>query len=1043
MKFICNNIKVGILFFFFILIYSFSVGQNDSSDYLISYNLLSVEDGLASREVYCALQDNDGFMWFGTRNGLNRFDGKTFQLFTKQKNKLKDNNIIQLVKDNNNHLIIAYGQRGYHKRIKQIDVMDLTTHSIQSLTQLFPKLPFDEANIFWIANDGRDICFLVDKPYQYWRLTPKGFELKCEMKNWDNALKKPNYITEIQPNWYYLFREGYAVISLDNADYSYVVTPEGYTSIKNSEYKIAGVLPDKEILWFKYSFGEGRYVTFYKRTQNGVFEQWDFSFPKPLPNHNMYIVQSGNYYDIGIFSPGNGLYLYNHKSIQKLLDASEFRGYESFFNLFTDNQNNKWFCTPTGVFKVKLEKNRFVHYFTKAQTGSKDNNQVRGIYVDKKGNLYANVWQTFYSSEGVRLLTSEINFALLKFKNSFFTGERHLRQFDIEAKSFLPYEPNLCPDGNMEICAIDSLSNNELLLGYTKSIEKFNITTKQITYLKNKSSEFPIAKYVYRFIRRKNKEIWAVAENGLFLLDEKAESVIDYWGQEANDRMHKLPFDRLHDAFEDNQGVFWLATNGDGLYRWDKSKNDFRQFNITAGFPSDILYRIEEDGDHNLWISTDNGLVRFNTKDYRISTYTTKEGITHNEFNKISSFKAADGKMYFGGLDGVNAFYPKDFSSDTARTNIPLRIISYSQFSGEEDELIDQTSKLLEEKKITLQPGDRFFNLEFKLLDFTEGKSSYTYKIEGIDKDWNFINQNSIRLSGLPYGNYTLRIRGQSQIGRESLNEITIPIEVVTPLFKKLGFQIFILILITAAILLLLRYRIASLKRNSELLAYTVDKRTTQLRETLEERDVLLKEIHHRVKNNLQVIVSLLTIHQQKIDSPTLQQAFAEAKTNVRSISLIHENLYQHDSLAAVDLFSFANDLFKLLNDLFNPTKENVNFVNNILGTELDIETAVPFGLVLNELITNSFKYAFKKNKELLISLTIIEDKMNNQFTLIYIDNGEGLPAEIDFNKTKTMGISLMRDLCRQMGGTVEYQFNKGSCYTIRFLSLNGRKQFE
>src|SRR4029079_4360839 len=125
----------------------------------------------------------------------------------------------------------------------------------------------------------------------------------------------------------------------------------------------------------------------------------------------------------------------------------------------------------------------------------------------------------------------------------------------------------------------------------------------------------------------------------------------------------------------------------------------FRQFNSADGFPSDILYRIESDDYNNLWISTDNGLVRFNTKDFKTRTYTTTDGISHNEFNRTSSFKAKDGRLFFGGLNGVNAFYPKDFQGDSTDAELPIYVISFNKFSANEDRLVDQTKELLAQNK--------------------------------------------------------------------------------------------------------------------------------------------------------------------------------------------------------------------------------------------------------------------------------------------------------------------------------------------------------
>src|SRR6185503_14153392 len=128
---------------------------NNSPEYTVTKKLLSVEDGLASHEVFCGVQDKAGFLWFGTRNGLNRYDGINCLLFTRQKNNLQDNKVVQLAKDNANNLFIEYGSTGFQlSTIGKIDVMNAATQQVKTLTETFPKMPFKEQDVYWISNDG-------------------------------------------------------------------------------------------------------------------------------------------------------------------------------------------------------------------------------------------------------------------------------------------------------------------------------------------------------------------------------------------------------------------------------------------------------------------------------------------------------------------------------------------------------------------------------------------------------------------------------------------------------------------------------------------------------------------------------------------------------------------------------------------------------------------------------------------------------------------------------------------------------------------------
>ncbi len=153
--------------------------------------------------------------------------------------------------------------------------------------------------------------------------------------------------------------------------------------------------------------------------------------------------------------------------------------------------------------------------------------------------------------------------------------------------------------------------------------------------------------------------------------------------------------------------------------------------------------------------------IKFNTINYTSRTYTTKDGLSHNEFNRISSYKAFDNRMYFGGMNGVNAFYPSTFWNDNKVFNAPLQVISYSKFTDKSGLVVNNTNEINSKNEIEIRPEDKFFGLEFLLLDYENQRHQYAYKINGIDKDWNYINDNSIRLSGLPHGQYLLQIANE------------------------------------------------------------------------------------------------------------------------------------------------------------------------------------------------------------------------------------------------------------------------------------------
>jgi PAS domain S-box-containing protein len=193
--------------------------------------------------------------------------------------------------------------------------------------------------------------------------------------------------------------------------------------------------------------------------------------------------------------------------------------------------------------------------------------------------------------------------------------------------------------------------------------------------------------------------------------------------------------------------------------------------------------------------------------------------------------------------------------------------------------------------------------------------------------------------------------------------------------------------------------------------------RTKELAASLKEKEVMLKEIHHRVKNNLQIISSLLNLQSGKIKNNEDLELFNESQHRVKSMAMIHELLYKSKELGKIDFAEYLKKLISSLRQSYSPRK-NIIFRINIKNVFLDIESSVPFGLIINELVTNSFKYAFpdKKDGEIIID---VEKTDKDNLRLIYSDNGIGIPESINIFETKTLGLRLVNILIQQLGGSL------------------------
>jgi len=208
--------------------------------------------------------------------------------------------------------------------------------------------------------------------------------------------------------------------------------------------------------------------------------------------------------------------------------------------------------------------------------------------------------------------------------------------------------------------------------------------------------------------------------------------------------------------------------------------------------------------------------------------------------------------------------------------------------------------------------------------------------------------------------------------------------------------------------------------------------RIRALQDSLKEKEVLLKEVYHRVKNNLQVISSLLNLQVEAMQDPTAQEALIESATRVKSMALVHEMLYQSENLAKIDMGEYVKNLFQYLYDIYNVDPELIKYIIDIDSVSLNIDFAIPCGLIINEIISNTFKHAFPNDQSGKIDVSL--KKQANQIMLNVKDNGVGISPEINLDKIQSLGMQLIHNLSKQLGGDIILDRNQGTKFTLTFL---------
>jgi len=880
-----------------------------NSDYIITKRILTVENGLPAKSVICAIQDKEGFMWFGTENGLSRYDGKRFTNYSKEKDGLSENKIIQLLLDDSNRLVIVSVDVVTH--FARVNLMDLRTYTIST------------------------------------------------------AKSKSNYAVLKPPlNW---------------------KTNEN-SNLKYLDNSIALYLENKRI---------------------EIYSKEELS---NLPT----LVFSGNY---------------------------------------LDQFGNNWFCSNSGVFEIGCKKNLFHNYFNSNLPTDPFNKQVRNIYTEanfKNENdksdkrIYTCMGDKFFIQKNNTVETIPIKdffiYSLLKTSEKFYVGGSELLVLDLEKLKF-QVEAVEAETNSGEIWALYPASPHTIYVGTNVGIFLYNDSTHKSEQLKASNYSFPLTSVVYRFVQTRKHGLFAVAQNGLFQINNN--TIVDYYGPGALGADHKLPTADIFDMYEDKEGICWMASDGNGLFRWtwaaaDK-KGALENFSLQAGLPSNILCRIEGDDNNNLWVSTYNGLFSFNKKNRLVHSFSTADGIINNEFNRASSFKGPDGRMYFGTINGLTAFYPAEVLKSAIIDSVPFQVTLINKYSAAKNDFEPCINEYRSNNKIVIHPGEGLLTVEFSLLDFQERPHVYQYIIQGLPGKWKLGEGNALNINSLPYGEFNLKIQARLANGQWNPVEIEIAIVVLKPYYFKPWFIILCIIVLAALTRWYFTSKTNKLLRSKIRLESLVQSRTTSLSKALRDKDLLIKEVHHRVKNNLQVIISLLDLQNDKITDESMKIAILESQSRIGSISLIHQNLYLNGHLDGIRFDEFVINLGKQLDDFYKKLHREILLEIDIVNTFIDIDTAVPLGLILNELFSNTYKHAFKNTSNIKVTVSM-QEISKGEYKLVFHDSGPGLSAELRFSNAQTLGLELIRGLAKQLHGEASYQYREGGEFTVSFKDSITRK---
>jgi len=1054
----------------------------------LRFEHIGTRDGLSQSNVNCIFQDSRGFIWVGTRGGLSRYDGYRFIIYrynVTDSSSLSDDFVADIAEDDAGNLWVATknGLNEFHRKKNTFTRYFHDEHNSNSISDnALNKLAFDKNGDLWIATQLNGLeCFNIQQKRF------KHFINLIEDKNSisDNSIRTV-FCDSKNKIWAGTFDGGLNCFNTENESFEKFY-------IKNDEGNLIG----ENIPCI---FEDGNKQLWIGTQHDGLFlldrEKKSFqAFKSSSKNANT--LSSNTIFSLGEDVTGNlwigtengGLCVMDRKTkqIQRYLhddiDQYSING-NSIYAISQDRQHNMWLGTfSAGINLHKSGAANFVHYRHTSSPNSLSNNFVLDVFEDSKKNIWiatdgggVNLKHagtdsfTHYQKQQNGLSGNYVLVVQEMMDGDIWMGTwgDGISIYNPKTKTFkyLKHDPgNNNSISSNYIYSIVQTQDKKIWIG-SSGVDCYDEGTKKFEHYRHddNDSNSISSNLILSLLEDTRGNLWVgTYDNGLNFFDRNKKTFTHYI---YNKKPNSISNNTIPDILEDSKGNLWISTFH-GLNKIDLPKKLITTYTTDDGLPGNTIYAAREDDLGNIWISTNSGLSVYNESTSHFTNYTTEDGLQGDEFKLHSALKASNGNLYFGGINGFNLFDPKQVTRHQEFS--PIVITSFQLFNKPVEIANNKYSKspisqdISETKSITLSHNQTFISFEFTALDFASPeKKKYAYILEGFDKDWNYVgSRNTASYTNLSPGQFHFKIKYQNSFGDWSPIYSKLAVTVVPPFWLTWWFKTLVAIAVAAAVYAYFKIRLHSIKMQKIELEKQVSKKTKEVlhqKEVLEvqqqdinkknksleglliEKEWLLKEVHHRVKNNLQIIMSLLNSQSNYLKDDAALTAIHDSQHRVHAMSLIHQKLYSSENHSSIDMSIYIRELASYLADSFN-MEQHIHFVIAIEPLEMDVSQAIPLGLILNEAITNSIKYAFPNDSRGMISISL-SNTSPDHYLLSISDNGIGIP-DSNINKPGSLGISLMKGLSEDLGGIFSIDNENGTTVKISFVHDVGIKRHD
>ncbi|MBL7958736.1 response regulator [bacterium] len=1061
----------------------------------IDFERITIEQGLSQSSINCIIQDSRGFMWFGTQDGLNRYDGYDFIVYKRSSLDtftISSNWITSLFEDVSGTIWIGTQGGGLNRFDRFTEKFVSYMHDANDPASLISNdvrsVYEDKAGTFWIGT-GMGVCTFDRRTGKFQRLAG------------GNGIEQAyvSTIFEDRAGQIWFGTQGSGLYKLTNQRnrrtiLHYTHRPNFANSLSNDF--VNAIYQDKnKTIWVGTAGGLNKLLS----EENASFISFknDDKNPASLSFDRVQTIFEDRLGILWIGTDGGGLNCFDprdplrnkfvsyHQDPINLNSLSENRVY----SLFEDKSGTLWIGTGGGLSKFDRKPKKFGHFKTEPYNPNSLNvSEVWCFFEDRDGILWIgtnggglnrfdrrNNTFSFYrnDSRNSQSLSEDRVWSILQDdKGSLWIGTNGggLNKMNPNTGIFSRYRRD---PANRK-----SLSDNrvKVLLKSRDGIIWIGTRAGGLNKLDPDSEEFesymndPLnpntisSNDIYSLFEDRDGFIWVgTFGGGLNRFDRKTGKFTVYKNETKDP--NSISSNGILSMCEDKSGNFWIGTQNGGLNKLDREKGTFAHYSREAGLPNEVVYAVLEDNQGFLWISTNKGLSRIRydlaSDNLEIRNYDQHDGLQSDEFNGGAYYKDRKGELFFGGVNGFNVFLPEEVKDNSHIP--PMVLTAFKKF----DRIQKLETSVSEIKEIKLSFKENVFSFEFAALDFTRPeKNQYAYKMEGFDNDWIYSgSRRYANYTNLDGGTYTFRVKGTNNDGlwNETGAAVTI---VITPAFwNTWWFRISIILLIGWAVVGYYRSRVTAVQKQNEILEIKVEERTKSLREMnskIIETDRLKSEflanMSHELRTPLNAIIGFSELLQDEMKeraTPDQMQSLQDIHHSGKHLLQLINDILDLSKIEAgkMELNQEYFEVPQLLDTIKRTVAPLLDKKSQVLEIRVDGEMKIFADLnkikqVIINLLSNAIKFS-SPGTVIGIESIILYNGRQPVFQLAVKDNGRGIPKEfhdvifdefrqVDGSSTREdqgtgLGLALCRRLIEMHGGKiwVESELNKGSKFVF------------